>query len=130
MNQRYVIILKFVLVFAIILWADSNTPNGFLWNKIISLNNSSSSSSTNSSSNSSCSYSGAHSFAKERAGNALSTLKDINSLNMGRVRGMGYDSDYGFIVEGYNRYGGYSFITILISCSNGNYAVDLVDTSN
>jgi len=87
------------------------------------------SSSTKSSSSLSCSYSGARSFAKERAGYALSTIKDINSLNMGRVRGMGYDSDYGFLVEGTNNYGTYTILTILISCSNGKYKVDLVETS-
>ena len=109
--------------------ADLSTSNQFLWNKIISLNKSSSSSSTKSSSRSSCSYSGAHSFAEKRAGYALSTIKDINSLDMGRVRGMGYDSDYGFLVEGTNNYGTYTILTILISCSNGKYEVDLVDAS-
>jgi len=48
MNQRYVIILFFVSVFALIFMADLSTPNQFLWNKIISLNKSSSLSSTSS----------------------------------------------------------------------------------
>ena len=84
---------------------------------------------SNTSSSLSCSYLGASSFAKERAGYALSTINDINSLKMERVRGMGYDSDYGFLVEGTNNYGTYTILTILISCSNGKYEVDLVDAS-
>ena len=46
MNQRYVIILFFVSVVALIFMADLSTSNQFLWNKIISLNKSSSSSSS------------------------------------------------------------------------------------
>ena len=85
--------------------------------------------SSSSSSNTPCSYSGAESFARKRAGYALSTIQNINSLNMSRVSGMGYNSDYGFLVDGFNEYGGYSFITILISCLNGKYEVDFVEAS-
>ena len=101
----------------------------FSFDFISSYSSSSTNKSSSSSSNTSCSYSGASSIAKERAGYALSTIKEINSLDMGRVRGMGYDSDYGFLVEGTNNYGIYKILTILISCYNGKYEVDLVDAS-
>ena len=45
------------------------------------------------------------SFAKERAGFALNQIYDINSIDMGHVQSMGYDSDYAFLVDGINEYG-------------------------
>lgn len=77
-----------------------------------------------------CLYQGASSFAEERAMYALSTISEINEVDSGLMQGMGYDSDYGFLVDGYNKYGRYTVLTILISCIDGDYNVDFVNASN
>ena len=74
-----------------------------------------------------CSPSGAKSFAEKRAENSLSRIHNIRGLNMKRIKSMGYYSDYGYLIEGTNNYGGVTSITILISCSNGKYSVDFVE---
>ena len=90
---------------------------------------SSSSDSSSSSYTASCSYSGAESFAKKRAGYALSQIYGVDRINIGHVQSMGYDSDYAFLIDGINDYGLYSIITLLLSCSNGNYSIDMVEAN-
>ena len=48
---------------------------------------------------------------------------------MVKISSLGYDSDWGYLIEGINNYGSVTFITVLISCSNGQYSVDLVESS-
>ena len=94
---------------------------------INSFSNSQSKTETNEEEDMICSPSGAESFARERAGYGLSEIQKVSSLNMGRIRSLGYNSDYGYLIEGRNNYGGLTFITVLISCSNGQYSIDLIE---
>ena len=76
-----------------------------------------------------CSSSGAKSFAQERAKYGLSKINKTSSLNMEKISSLGYDRDWGYLIEGINNYGSVTFITVLISCSNGQYSVDFVESS-